>query len=285
MKNLKISVITPNYNSATTLRETIESVLSQRYPALEHIVMDGGSKDNSLAILKEYPHLLWVSEKDEGNYDAMNKGIKRATGDIIGILNADDCYCPNALNIVSEALSSHPEWDGLFGDVIYTDGESREIMRRQEAVFDYDVMRFGMSYVHHPTLFLRNKTYDRVGGYKHREFLNVCDIELSLRLGQMGCKIGHVPVYLATYRFHAAGQSADRRVVKNIKAENLRLRRAHGCPPGVMGKMAGIYARLRRQVQKIRYRGTCDLIPGGLILGKHMRDRTNFSSNSGVDKV
>ncbi|MGA2540425.1 MAG: glycosyltransferase family 2 protein [Verrucomicrobiota bacterium] len=281
----KISVITPSYNSATTIRETITSVLKQNYPNLEHIVVDGGSTDGSLAILQEYPHLLWVSEKDEGHYDAMNKGIKRSTGEIIGILNADDCYCENALKKVGEAMESHPEWDGLFGDVIYTDGESREIMRRQEAVFDYDVLRFGMSYVHHPTLFLRKAIYDRLGGYKHREFLNNCDVELCLRLGQNGCQIGHLPAFLATYRFHSAGQSADRRVARNMKAENLRLRLAHGCPAGLLGKAAGIYARLRRQWQKIRHRGTCDLIPGRFILRKHMRERTNFSSNSGVDKV
>jgi len=284
-ENPRISVITPNFNSATTIRETIQSVLNQHYPNLEHIVMDGGSTDGSLGILKEYPHLHWVSEKDEGNYDAMNKGIQRSTGDIIGILNADDCYCEGALKKVGAAMESHPEWDGLFGDVIYTDGESREIMRRQEAVFDYDVLRFGMSYVHHPTLFLRRAVYDRLGGYKHREFLNVCDVELSLRLGQNGCRIGHIPAFLATYRFHQAGQSADRRVANNIQAEYLRLRLAHGCPAGLMGRAAGIYARIRRQLQKIRHRGTCDLIPGRWILSRHMRERTNFSSNSGVDKV
>ena len=86
----KISIITPSFNSARTIRDTIESVRTQDYANREHIVIDGGSKDGTVELLKEYPHLIWVSEKDEGHYHAMNKGIERATGDIINILNADD---------------------------------------------------------------------------------------------------------------------------------------------------------------------------------------------------
>src|SRR5580658_5298290 len=92
--SLKISVVTPSFNSASTLREPLESVRRQDYPHVEHIVMDGGSTDGTLAILKEYPHLQWVSEKDEGHFHAMNKGVLRATGDIVYILNADDCVRP-----------------------------------------------------------------------------------------------------------------------------------------------------------------------------------------------
>src|ERR1700690_986114 len=96
----KISVITASFNSIDTNRETIESVRSQDYPHWEHIIMDGGSKDGTVELLKEYPHLIWVSEKDEGHYHAMNKGILRATGDVVNMLNADDCYRPGALPAV-----------------------------------------------------------------------------------------------------------------------------------------------------------------------------------------
>ncbi len=84
----KISIVTPTFNGAATLRETIESVLAQDYKNWEHIVMDGGSTDGTLDILRSYPHLQWISEKDEGHYHAMNKGIERASGEIIAILNA-----------------------------------------------------------------------------------------------------------------------------------------------------------------------------------------------------
>ena len=100
----KISVVTPSFNSATTLRETIESVRTQEYPALEHWVVDGGSKDTTLDILKSYPHLRWVSEKDEGHYHAMDKGTRAASGEIVAVLNADDCYRPGVISQVAQAF-------------------------------------------------------------------------------------------------------------------------------------------------------------------------------------
>src|ERR1043166_7972368 len=102
----KISVITPSFNSIHTIRDTIESVRAQNYPDVEHIVVDGGSKDGTVELLKEYPHLRWVSEKDEGHYHAMNKGIQMATAEIVNILNADDCFRPGALDRKSTRLNS-----------------------------------------------------------------------------------------------------------------------------------------------------------------------------------
>ncbi len=236
----RISVITPSFNSATTLRETIESVVKQNYPNLEHIVVDGGSTDGTLDILRQYPHLLWTSEKDEGHYHAMNKGIQRCQGEVVAILNADDCYREGALRKVGEAFQNHPDWDGLFADGVYVDGQGKPIFSRKEAVFDYDVLRFGqVCYVMHPTLFLRKQVYDRLGGYKHREFLNCCDVELHLRLGQARCRIGHIPEFLVNFRIHEHGQAADMRVVRNMALEYKRIREAHGCPKGALGTVAG----------------------------------------------
>src|SRR5262249_7680404 len=102
----KISIITPSFNSITTIRETIESVRQQDYANWEHIVIDGGSKDGTVNLLQEYPHLVWVSEKDEGYYYAMNKGVLRAAGEIVNILNADDCFRPGALTYVARAFQT-----------------------------------------------------------------------------------------------------------------------------------------------------------------------------------
>jgi glycosyltransferase involved in cell wall biosynthesis len=282
----RISVVTPSFNSVTTIRETIESVCRQKYPNLEHIVVDGGSKDGTLEIVREYAHLLWTSEKDEGHYDAMNKGIERSTGEVIGILNSDDCYRDGALQEVAGGFEKHSDWDGLFGDVVYVDKDGKRILGRKEARYDYDVLRFGsVCYILHPTLFLKRAVYDRLGGYRHREYLNCCDADLILRLGREGYKIGHVPEFLVNYRFHEHGQSADMRVMRNTAAELLRIRRDHGCPSGMLGTMAGGYARVLRQLQKLVYRGSCDLIPGRWILKKHMREKTTFSSNIGVDRL
>ncbi|HEY4285250.1 MAG TPA: glycosyltransferase family 2 protein [Chthoniobacterales bacterium] len=286
MSNLKISIVTPTFNCATTLRETIESVLRQDYGHWEHIVMDGGSTDGTLEIIKSYPHLQWMSEKDEGHYDAMNKGISRATGDVIAILNADDTYRPNTLTRVAGAFDQHPKWDALFGDIVYVDGESREIVRRHEARYDYDVLRFGnICYVIHPTLFVRKSTYQRIGVYRHKMFLNCCDVDFILRLGQEGCRVGHIPEYLANYRIHQHGQSADSRVMRNMAREYLAIRKEHGFPDGVAGRALEFFAKVKRQLQKIIYRGKPDLLSGKRYLKKHMRDQTTFSSNVGVDKL
>src|SRR3954454_12100470 len=104
---IRISVVTPTFNGATTLRETIESVLKQDYSNWEHIVIDGGSTDGTLDIVRSYAHLQWASEKDEGHYDAMNKGIARASGDVVAILNADDTYRPGTFTKVANAFEEH----------------------------------------------------------------------------------------------------------------------------------------------------------------------------------
>ena len=276
----RISVITPSFNSIHTIRETIESVRQQGYSNVEHIVMDGGSKDGTVDVLKEYPHLRWVSEKDEGHYHAMNKGIAAATGDIVEILNSDDCLRPGALSAVGRTLAEHPEWDGVFGDVVFVDAQSREIYRREEAVWDYDVMRFsGVGYVIHPALFVRKSVHDRLGLYQHKRFLNACDYAFELELGRAQCRIGHVPALLINYRYHEFGQSADRRIAENTRREAAIVRREHGVPEGIRGKTLRTAYRIKRQLQKLRYRGKCDLMPGTWILRKHMKAKTSFTSN------
>jgi glycosyltransferase involved in cell wall biosynthesis len=282
----KISVVTPTFNGIATLRETIESVLNQDYKNWEHIVTDGGSTDGTLDLLRSYPHLQWVSEKDEGHYHAMNKGIERASGEIIAILNSDDRYRNGALSKVATAFAKNPAWDALFTDVVYIDGNGREIFRREEAGYDYDVLRFGsVCYIVHPTLFVKKRIYERIGAYRYEKFLNCCDVDFILRLGQNGCQVGHIPHVLVDYRLHEHGQSADRRVALNTKREYLAIRRQHGLPEGIKGKFLEVFARTKRQLQKLFYRGKLDLIPGKWLLKKHMRDETSFSSNIGVDKL
>jgi glycosyltransferase involved in cell wall biosynthesis len=284
-RHLKISVITPCFNSAATIRETIESVLKQDYPHLEHIVTDGGSTDGTLDILREYPHLNCSSEKDEGIYHAMHKGILRASGEVVAVLNSDDTYHDGTLQEVAKALSKNHGWDGLFGDLIYMDGQGKKICTHRDAVFDYDVLRYYGCYVVHPTLFLKKSVYLELGGFRYKEFLHLCDFDLLLRLGREKYKIGHIRKYLANYRFHDGGQSADMRVRRNSKREADILRKEHGCPGGIYGKLMHSYGRLRRQFQKFVRRGQMDLIPGSFFINRHLKARTNFSSNISLDKL
>ena len=284
--SLKISVITPTFNSIATLRETIESVLTQDYNNWEHIIIDGSSTDGTVDLLRSFLHLRWVSEKDRGHYHAMNKGIERVSEGIVAILNADDCYRPQALSEVAKAFDKHPNWDALFCDIVYVDNEGQEIFRREEARYDYDILRFGnVCYVTHPTLFVKKSTYDRVGLYRYDKYLNCCDVDLMLRLGRDGYHVGHVPRLLVNYRLHEHGQSADRRVADNMKREYLEIRKEHGFPGGRFGRFLEILAKVKRQLQKLFYRGKIDLVPGKVFLRKHMREKTSFSSNIGIDRL
>lgn len=124
----KITIITPSYNQGSFIRETIESVLSQGYPNLEYIVMDGGSTDNTLSILKSYgKKIIWTSKKDHGQTDAINKGIKKSTGDIIAYLNSDDVYLPNTLFTIAEYFISHGDAQWVTGDYFIIDAQGNKI--------------------------------------------------------------------------------------------------------------------------------------------------------------
>jgi glycosyltransferase involved in cell wall biosynthesis len=284
----KISVVTPSFNSIHTIRDTIESVRSQDYQNWEHIVIDGGSTDGTLDLLKEYPHLTWVSEKDEGHYHAMNKGILRATGDVVYILNADDCVRPGVLLAVGDAFQQHPEWDALFGDVQYVNDNGDVIFRRKEACYDYNVLRHTkICYVSHQALFVRKSVHDRIGLYRHKDYLNGCDYEFIMRLGKNGCKVGHLPRYLVDYRFHEHGQSADLRVKRNMFREAGIICREYGRPDGLLGSIYRTAYRLKRQLQKLVHRGCVDVMPGSWVLRLHkqLKEQTSFTSNIDISKL
>jgi glycosyltransferase involved in cell wall biosynthesis len=282
---VKITVVTPCFNSEHTIRETLESVARQQHPHVEHIVMDGGSKDGTLDILKEFPHLKWFSEKDEGHYHAMNKGIALATGEAVAILNADDCYCDGILGKVADALAAHPEWDAVFGDIIFVDGNGKEIFRREEACWDAQIVRFGYGVANHQALFVRKRTYDKLGLLRHKVFKNCCDYDFLMRLVHNKCRVGHIREYVVRYRYHQFGQSADERIVANMRRECEAIRKEYGQPGGTIGQMLFQYARLKRQVEKLFLLGKCDLVPGGILLSRHMRAKTVFSSNIGLDQL
>lgn len=276
----RISVVTAVFNGSRTIRETLRSVVGQAYPNLEHIIIDGGSTDGTIDILKQNPQLTWISEKDAGIYDAMNKGIRRATGEIIGTLNADDCYRPGALQKVGEAFAAHPEWDALFGDVVFVDANNEEIYRRREVKYDYDVLRYsGVCYISHPTLFVRKRVCEQLGLYRHSEFLRCADYDFILQLGRHGRKVGHVREFLANFRYHEYGQSSDLRVLASMERERQRILTEHGVPGGARGRVLRAAMRTKRQMQKLFYRGSLDRRTGGRHLKKHLHAEGKFSSN------
>ncbi|BDR28667.1 glycosyltransferase family 2 protein [Helicobacter suis] len=162
---MKISLITPVLNRVKTLKHTIQSVLEQSQTPYEHLIIDGGSVDGTLELLKAYPHLLVHSKPDLGLYDAMNKGIALAKGEIIGILNSDDVYAHSkVLEKIAQVFKDNPQAQMVYGDLVYV-RDAKIVRYYQSGNFDPKLFFYGRVPAH-PTLFVRKEVYARFGGYK-----------------------------------------------------------------------------------------------------------------------
>ena len=179
---ITISIITVSYNSEKTIRNTLASVRTQTYPNIEHIVIDGGSKDRTLSIVKEFPHIQKViSEKDSGVYHAMNKGLQLATGDVIGFLNSDDMYSDNfALERIAQVFQKQ-NIDSLYSDLEFFKGDIDNVVRIWNAGH-IKRRRFLYGWMPpHPTFFVKKHVYQRFGTFD-LAFKQSADYELMLRL-------------------------------------------------------------------------------------------------------
>jgi glycosyltransferase involved in cell wall biosynthesis len=180
---MKISVITATFNSAVTVRDTLDSICLQRHPLIEHIIVDGGSTDGTLEIVKEFPHVAkMITGKDNGIYDAMNKGIRLATGEVIGILNSDDIYTdPTVLSAVAAAFAD-PAVMTVYADLQYVhpDDLGRIIRTWKSGSFSRRHFYYGWM-PPHPTFFVRREVYDRIGLF-NTTLHSAADYELMLRI-------------------------------------------------------------------------------------------------------
>lgn len=178
----KISIITATYNSAATVRDTLKSVASQSYPAVEHVIVDGLSKDNTLDIVKKYPHVAQViSEKDKGIYDAMNKGIDLVTGDVVGILNSDDFYAHDDVLEDVMDLFRDPAVDCVYADLQYVDAVDTNKVVRTWISGKYKREKFLYGWMPpHPSFFVRKELYNELGKF-NLSLRSAADYELMLR--------------------------------------------------------------------------------------------------------
>lgn len=179
---MKISIITIAYNSEETIEDTIKSVVSQSYQQIEYIIIDGGSTDNTLAIINKYKDQIsiLISESDKGIYDAMNKGVDKATGDLVGILNSDDFYANN--NVIENIANSIGDNDSIYADLVYVDREDTNKTIRYWKSGIYKTGAFLKGWMPpHPTFFLRKKIYNQFGAY-NLSLKSAADYELMLRM-------------------------------------------------------------------------------------------------------
>lgn len=186
---MKVSVITVCYNSDATIRDTIESVLSQTYHDIQYIIVDGGSTDGTMAIINDYKDKISniISEKDKGIYDAMNKGVVQATGDVIGILNSDDFFADETIiQMVVDTFLSTPKLDLVYGDVVFVDPQNLAKPTRyyRASHFKPWKLRFGWM-PPHPATFIKSQCYERVGRYS-LDYSIASDYELFVRMLLVG---------------------------------------------------------------------------------------------------
>ncbi len=180
---MRVSLITVTYNSGKYLEDCIRSVAKQNYNNIEHIIIDGGSTDDTISIIKRYENRIsaWISEKDEGMYDALNKGMKMATGDVIGILNSDDMLASaDVISVISETFMKN-KIDSLFGDLVYVDAIDTQKILRFWKGFPYKRARFNYGWMPaHPTFYVRKAVVEQLGGYE-THYITAADFEFMTR--------------------------------------------------------------------------------------------------------
>ena len=239
---MKVSLITVCFRSAGVIRSAIESVLSQKGVDVDYIVVDGGSNDGTVEILKEYEskfagRMRWISESDEGMYDALNKGIKMAEGDVVGILNADDILeDENTLAFIASSFESGV--DCVYGDIRFVRGESKKTTRYYSSKRWRPWMHNWGFMPAHPSVYVRSEVFDRVGGYKLGYDISA-DFEWMVRLlCKARVKARYLPRSIVTMRLGGKSTAGLKAMVK-LNRENVRANRENGyfcCLPMMLPK-------------------------------------------------
>ena len=220
MKAPLVTVITPSYNQAAFLEEAILSVLGQDYPNLEYMIVDGNSTDGSVEIIRKYADKLtwWVSEKDSGQAEAINKGFARANGELVAWLNSDDLLQPGMISTAVEAFQTHPEAGLVYGDVLSIDGDGQPINLMTFAPYTLkDLM--GFNYISQPGVMMRRSVLEQAG-YLDESYHYLLDHELWLRMARLAGMV-YIPRQLAVARFHAAAKNLSQ--TSKYGGEALRL--------------------------------------------------------------
>ena len=238
--SLKISIVIPTLNQGRFLEKAITSILEQEYPALELIVIDGGSTDDSRSIITKYAARLawWCCEPDRGQTDAINKGFARASGEVMAWLNGDDLLAPGSLARIAACFARHPETDVVYGQRILIDEQGRDIGRWILPPHSDSVLTWA-DFVPQETLFWR-RLWKKIGGKMDDTFHFALDWDLLIRFRQAGARMVRLPFFLGCFRLHAA-QKTTAGIADIGFAEMDRIREtALGYRPGLFRIVMGV---------------------------------------------
>jgi glycosyltransferase involved in cell wall biosynthesis len=203
-----VSIVTPSLNKGRFIEETILSIKNQTYPRIEHIVIDGGSTDETLDILRKYgDSLVWISEPDKGLYDASNKGLRMAKGEILGWLMADDTYMPQAVETAVKFLIEKPDVAMVYGKCNFIDEDAKFIREFPSAPFNLAALVRGPNIIPSPTVFFRKEVLASVGYFDTKLYMSA-DYDLFIRTG-LRFRIEYIPKLLATYRLYPGTKSTS----------------------------------------------------------------------------
>ncbi len=260
---LKITVVTPSFNQARFLTQTIESVLSQGYGNLEYIIMDGGSKDGSVEIIRHYERRLayWTSGPDGGQTQAINSGFKRATGEIVTWLNSDDYYEEGALAAIAQAFSK-TDAGVVYGDYTLVTESGRPFLRRKEIPFDFNILLYGVNFIGQPSAFFKRQLLVE-HGYLNERCQYMMDFEYWLRLASGGVSFQLLPKNLSYYRYHRTSKTVSERAKIWRETDEVRTRYSPPLSPNALRRRS-LQARIKRQWLKLIHRGTFDYLGGPL---------------------
>jgi len=250
-----ISIITPSFNQANYLEQTLRSVLEQDYPNVEYIVVDGASTDESVDVVKKYEDLLayWVSEKDSGQAEAINKGLARATGEIIAWLNSDDYYLPNTISATVKVFEENPDVAMVYGDMLAVDenGQIINTLRYKQLTLE-DLLCFQI--IGQPAVFFRREVYEKIGGLD-TTFHFLLDHHFWIRIAQQG-KILHVPQIWAAARYHA--EAKNRAKAAEFGREAFRILAWAKGQPDLTEAVSGVERRARASAHRVDARYLLD---------------------------
>ncbi len=222
----RISIITPSFNSGKYIEDAILSILGQQYENYEHIVVDGGSTDNTIEILKRYKHVKWISEPDNGQSEALNKGFKMATGEIIGWLNADEFYMPDAFSDISAMFETNESIDVLYGDVIFVDAQGTLLRYRCSHGFSFATLLYYGPFLSNCSLFFRRSVLER-GCTLRTDFRYVMDHEFFVHLATIGLRFRYSPKPYGVFRWTGANISLSYDDPRRT-SESVEIRKEYG---------------------------------------------------------